>query len=177
MAGPQQIWVFAYGSLMWRPGFDAPAPLTAVVTGWSRRLWQGSPDHRGTPQLPGRVATLVRNPNARCLGLAYAVQGPPAQAVLAAIDVREQGGYQRQQVMMTLGPARTQTPALTWVGMPDNRWFLGDAPLPQMVQTIRHARGDSGTNADYVVRLHQTLTGLGHADPHVDAVVEALAAR
>ena len=70
----------------------------ARVRGLSRRLEQGSPDHRGTPSRLGRVATLVAAEGAHVGGLVYALAPAEADAILAALDEREQGGYDRVTV-------------------------------------------------------------------------------
>ncbi|MCH2567560.1 MAG: gamma-glutamylcyclotransferase, partial [Pseudomonadales bacterium] len=67
----EPVWVFGYGSLIWRVDFDHVDVQPAWITGWQRRFWQGSVDHRGQPNAPGRVVTIVPQEDAICHGLAY----------------------------------------------------------------------------------------------------------
>lgn len=166
-------WVFAYGSLVFRPGFAYVRREIASIAGWERRLDQGSPDHRGTERLLGRVATLVRAPDARCVGVAYAIDEAEADDVLAMLDVREQGGYTRFHVDASLASGESVR-AVTWIAAPDNPWFLGPAPLDAMIAQIRAARGPSGTNLEYVARLVESMRTLGIDDPHLAALAERL---
>ena len=57
-------WIFGYGSLVWRPAFPHAERRAANVRGWVRRFWQGSPEHRGVRDAPGRVLTLAPRPEA-----------------------------------------------------------------------------------------------------------------
>ncbi len=168
-------WIFGYGSLIWRPGFAFAERRPARVRGFERRLDQGSPDHRGTPERLGRVATLVPSPGGRCGGVVYRLPDDEAPTILAALDVREQGGYDRLELTATtLEPPARALRALTWVASPANPYHLGPAPLAEMAAQIRGAVGPSGTNLDYARALADALRVLGVADPHVDAVVAAL---
>jgi cation transport regulator ChaC len=173
------IWIFGYGSLLWRPGFAFEERRAAVVRDYQRRLDQGSPDHRGTPARLGRVATLLRAPGAACGGAVYRLAERDAPAILEALDVREQGGYDRLSLPAELiggdGPGGAVT-AITWVASPGNTYHLGPAPLEVMTAQIRAAVGPSGANLEYALRLDATLRELGFEDPHVAAVAAALRA-
>jgi len=167
------LWIFGYGSLIWRAGFPFERREAAHVRGWTRRLDQGSPDHRGTPERLGRVATLVRAPGARCGGAAYLVADHLADEVLAALDHRERGGYERISVAAWLDGGEVVS-ATTWIASADNPYHLGAAPLADMVAQICAAVGPSGSNVEYVVELARALEALRVDDPHIRAVSDAL---
>lgn len=161
-------WIFGYGSLIWRPDFAFQERRVGFIEGWQRRLEQGSPDHRGTPERLGRVATLVRAEGARCGGVAYLIEESARDTILANLDIREQGGYERVEVAVTLAePGATPVRAITWVARPENPYYLGPAPVHEMAAQIRVAVGPSGHNADYVARLAEMLRALEIDDPHI----------
>ena len=170
------LWIFGYGSLIFRPGFPHEEKHPAIVSGWTRRLEQGSPDHRGTPERLGRVVTLVPTSGGAVGGVVYRVADEHAEQVLAQLDHREKGGYDRITLSaepLGGGPSLT---AITWIAAPGNPYHLGPTPLAAMVEQIHDAVGPSGPNVEYVLRLAEALAELGIADPHLDEVARALRA-
>ncbi len=167
------MWVFGYGSLIWRPTFPFAERVGATVRGWERRFWQGSVDHRGVVDAPGRVVTLVQAPDVELWGMAYRIEEARREEVLAHLDVREQGGYVRLEIDARLEDGRAVR-ALVYFAGPDNPQYLGPAPLEAIVQTVRSARGPSGDNAEYALRLAEAIRDAGREDAHVFAVARAL---
>jgi cation transport regulator ChaC len=168
-----RVWVFGYGSLIWRVDFPFAARRRAAIDGWSRRFWQGSHDHRGVPAAPGRVVTLIRAPASRCDGVAYLID----HAVFDHLDHREKNGYQRIDVPLHFD-AET-APGVVYIAPHDNHAFLGPAPTAQIAAQILASHGPSGSNVDYLYRLAGALRELDVVDPHVfelEATVKALAA-
>ena len=163
------VWVFAYGSLIFRPGFEFLQQVPAQVSGYARRFWQGSPDHRGTPLNPGRVVTLVEVADQECEGVAFEVDDALTGDVLAYLDDRESGGYERLIVQPLLDSGGI-VDAWTWIAPASNLNFLGDATPAMMVQQILGACGQSGANRDYVLKLANNLAKLGIEDEHVRAL-------
>lgn len=168
--GHAAIWLFGYGSLIWKADFDFLERRPAYINGWERRFWQGSHDHRGTPEAPGRVATLVRAKGSICHGMAYRI----TPEVLAPLDVREKNGYLREKVPLTFmdekGNGTEHSEGLIYLASDDNPAFLGDAPLNDIAQQIANAHGPSGPNRDYLVNLAEALRELGAKDAHIFAL-------
>jgi len=169
-------WVFGYGSLIYKVDFPVLERAVATIEGWERRFWQGSHDHRGTPEAPGRVLTLVPRPGAVCRGVAWRVK----HSVYAHLDHRESNGYARRRVEMRLvDPPRTVAGTL-YVATEDNPAFLGPEPPGAMARHIAGAYGPSGSNRDYLLRLADALRAIGADDEHVfdlERRVRALDAR
>ncbi|QTF93699.1 gamma-glutamylcyclotransferase [Halomonas sp. BM-2019] len=167
--GQAAIWLFGYGSLIWKVDFSWLERRPAAIHGWSRRFWQGSHDHRGTPEAPGRVATLVREPGAVCHGMAYRI----TPEVLAPLDVREKNGYLREVVALHFADGETAE-GLVYLAGEENAAFLGDAPLDAIAEQIARAHGPSGPNRDYLLNLAEALRALEVDDPHVFALARRL---
>lgn len=172
------MWIFGYGSLIWRPDFPFEEAHAALLQGWERVFHQASPDHRGTPDRPGRVVTLRRASSSHCWGRAFRVAERERAHTLAELDIREKGGYERHAIEVLLRDGRGgHVAALTYIANPDNPHHLGAAETEAMVAQIGDAQGPSGTNRDYVSRLHQSLEHLGVEDAGVARLAQALVAR
>jgi cation transport regulator ChaC len=164
-AGLESVWLFGYGSLIYKVDFPFLERRPARIRGWSRRLWQGSHDHRGTPRQPGRVATLIPEAGATCVGMAYRV----TPATFEQLDFREKNGYLRSAVMLDFGGGASAE-GVVYIASSGNAAWLGPADDATIARHVMVSSGPSGSNADYVLGLAAALRELGADDPHVFAV-------
>ncbi|HSX59647.1 MAG TPA: gamma-glutamylcyclotransferase [Tahibacter sp.] len=156
------IWLFGYGSLIYKVDFPFLERRRARLDGWTRRFWQGSHDHRGTPEAPGRVVTLVPASQSVCIGMAYRV----TPDVFAHLDHREKNGYVRETIELQFDDG-TRADAVVYVAAPGNEAYLGPAAERDIAAHIANARGPSGENREYLLNLADALRELGSDDAHV----------
>ena len=181
----EDLWLFGYGSIIWRTGFPYIERRAARLPGYVRRYWQGSHDHRGTEDSPGRVVTLIAEDEGYCDGAAYLIAGEHCETVLHKLDYREKNGYERREVKILLStderlPKRPHetcqpTSAITYLAPVGNHAFLGPAPMQEILAQVRQSVGPSGKNLDYALRLAESVRALGGVDAHVEEVARGLA--
>ncbi len=167
------MWIFGYGSLIWRPSIPFKRKETAHIRGFVRRFYQGSTDHRGVPEAPGRVVTLLPQPGAVCWGLAFEVGPAHVGEVLERLDHREKGGYARHQIDLFLEDGEI-VPGLVYVATDSNENYLGAAEPARIAAQAAKAEGPSGKNSEYVLELAKALREMDAEDQHVFAVEKAL---
>jgi len=173
----QSTWIFGYGSLVWRPGFEFVERREGFLCDRVRRFWQASTDHRGVPGRPGRVVTLIPEAGARCFGTAYRLSEVDRESVLAGLDYRERGGFIREAVAIHFSRAGRPTgetvTAVLYVATESNPNYLGPAAEESVAEQIRRSHGPSGSNVEYVLKLADALRAMEAEDDHVFAL-EAL---
>lgn len=165
-----EIWLFGYGSLIYKVDFPYIEKAPAFINGWQRRLWQGSHDHRGTPNNPGRVATLISAEQEVCAGVAFKV----THEVFDHLDHREKNGYLRHEVDIYFDNGGSMKKGLIYIASLDNEAFLGHAPDKDLAQHIHQSSGPSGENRDYVFQLADALRAMQETDEHVFAIEQHL---
>jgi glutathione-specific gamma-glutamylcyclotransferase len=167
-----ELWVFGYGSLMWRPGFLFREAQRATLVGFRRCFCIYSTHHRGNPQRPGLVLGLDRG--GVCHGMAYRVAPEHESATLEYLRAREQvnGVYRETLVPLTLeSEPHRHVLALAYVVERAHPSYAGRLPLDQQARMIRAARGISGANIDYLINTLEHLAGLGIREAELSRVM------
>ena len=175
------MWLFGYGSLIWNPAIPFVEQRTARLSGWIRRFYQASPDHRGTPEKPGRVVTLLPEELGYCWGKVYRMPGEGRETILNELDYREKAGYERYFLLLDLADEQgdltgEQVEALVYVANRQNPNFIGPDTLQEMATHIVTSIGPSGKNSDYLLRLDDALQTMCVPDPHVASLANAVRA-
>lgn len=167
----KRLAIFAYGSLLFRPGFAYLERQRAVAHGYGRSFSQASPDHRGTPERPGRVVTLSASVHDSTVGALYFVPAPAIE-LLSELDHRERAGYARLTLSVSTDAETHQ--AVTWIAPPGNAYDAGHLAIPELALHMRQCVGPSGRNDDYVFQLERALAELGVLDSNVSELAALL---
>ncbi|KAL2725247.1 putative glutathione-specific gamma-glutamylcyclotransferase 2 isoform X1 [Vespula squamosa] len=185
------MWVFGYGSLIWKVDFPYEKRIIGYIKGYVRRFYQKSTDHRGTPAKPGRVVTLLpsENPNDEVWGLAYKISIENVNNVVAHLDFREKGGYERNIVLFypyanlsdidkkpsctsldsivninhaMMIPVKEKDPfyLTIYIGSKDNPNYAGVEDIETIAKYILTAHGSSGSNKEYLYKLASVVRAL-----------------
>jgi cation transport protein ChaC len=172
------FWVFGYGSLMWRPGFDHVEAVPARLSGAHRALCVYSWVHRGTRERPGLVLGLDRGGS--CRGIAYRVAGDRRDKVIAYLRERElvTDVYRESWRAIRLeGPKPKMETALAYLVDPAHEQYAGKLSRDALLERVRNGVGRSGVNADYVINTADHLRKLGFGDPVLDWLATELRRR
>ena len=180
------IWIFGYGSLMWRPDFPFLERVRSTVDGYNRSFCIRSTHHRGTPERPGLVLGLDRGRS--CTGIVYRIAASQAAATITYLRRREliYGVYRETTVTARLdggpepGAERRQVRALAYTVERAHPSYAGRLGLARQANSIRGARGSSGDNLDYLFNTVHLLDALDIREPDIErlaGLAGAIAAR
>jgi cation transport protein ChaC len=173
MTSPQDLWVFGYGSLMWKPGFDYAEMRPALLEGWHRELCVYSNHWRGTPEQPGLVLGL--DEGGTCRGVAFRIASEKADDVRAYLHAREMRGSVYRELMPAIVFAdRSAAAALTYVADRVHPQYAGNLTREERLKIIEVCVGEGGPNRDYVINTVLHLRQLGVHDAELEWLHERL---
>lgn len=160
------LWVFGYGSLLWRPGFTYLEKQRARVYGYHRSLCVWSWHHRGRPENPGLVFGL--DAGGSVYGVAYRVDAADKHATLEYLYGREMIGRVYAPRLVPASTAGGRVQALTFTVDRTHHQYAGRLPVEKTLSVVRGARGKSGHNREYVLKTASTLDDLAVRDPVIE---------
>ncbi|GFP84333.1 putative glutathione-specific gamma-glutamylcyclotransferase 2 [Phtheirospermum japonicum] len=168
------MWVFGYGSLIWKAGFHYDERLVGFIKDYRRVFYQGSTDHRGTPEFPGRTVTLEPAKGEICWGAAYKITQKKDQlTALEYLEVREKQYDKKAYVdfFAVIQPISCHFFFLNCLIYSSykklNKNYLGSASLEEIAMQIVKAQGPSGPNREYLFKLENALIQIGCEDKHI----------
>jgi glutathione-specific gamma-glutamylcyclotransferase len=172
------LWVFAYGSLMWRPDFPFLERVEARLLGAHRSLCVFSFVHRGTAERPGLVLGLDRG--GACRGIAYRVSAHARAETIHYLRKREQVTSVYREVVRPVR-LRSQTdrrvPALCYIVDRGHPQYAGRLSLDRQLHLVRQGHGLSGANRDYVIATVAALEQLGYRETELHRLAQLLRAQ
>ena len=176
MTDAKPLWVFAYGSLMWNPGFETPETQPARLQGWHRAFCIYSEHYRGTPDRPGLILGLLAGGSCRGLAHRLPVRGyDSVRRYLWQREIENDGVYVEAARPIHLGDGRI-VPALVYLADRRHRQFAGKLPVDKAARLVRRGRGVTGSNIDYVNNTMAHLRDLGLRDRALEALAQRIAA-
>ncbi len=170
-----ELWVFGYGSLMWRPGFAYLERCSARLIGLHRALCVFSFVHRGTPERPGLVLGLDRG--GMCRGIAFRVAAGARTATVDYLRGREQVTSVYVETMRQIeleDQTRRRVRALCYVVDRSHVQYAGRLTLAESLHYVRQGHGRSGPNRDYVIETVRALEALGYREGDLHLLAERL---
>ncbi len=177
MASEEGFWVFGYGSLIWRPGFDFAERRRARLDGFRRAFCLRSIRYRGTPEAPGLVLALDRRVDAACEGVAFRVDAAGAAEARAYLHHREMDTDSYLETFQTVEIAgHGAAPALCYI-MNEAHEHYALLTLEEQAEIIWRSHGPAGPNREYLHNTVAHLRELGVDDPELEALDRLVRAR
>jgi glutathione-specific gamma-glutamylcyclotransferase len=145
----RNVWIFAYGSLMWEPNFPYRKMRCARLYGYHRALCIFSIHYRGTPECPGLVLGLDRGGS--CRGLAFLIEAKDRNEVLSYLNQREQisGVYEPKFLPVLLDDGST-VQAHCFIAKRDHEQYAGKLALNETARLVSCGHGKKGSSLDYL---------------------------
>ncbi len=168
----QDLWVYGYGSLIWRPDFDFQERRLALLRGHHRALCLWSRINRGTPECPGLVFGLDRGGS--CRGVVYRLAGAQVPEYFPALWEREMGAGAYLPRWLSCETEQGPVPALVFIMNRANPGYIRHLPEDEVLAIVRRASGRYGACTDYVMETASALRAAGIRDARLEALARRL---
>ena len=172
---PNDIWVFGFGSLMWKPGFQPREKKTVLLRGFERKFHIWSIKGRGTKERPGLGLCLEPIKEGVCKGIAYRILPDTKDKDLRYLWDREMvsGVYLPRWVAVECSDG-SDLSVLTWIVNKNHMRYAGPQSVKEMARIIANSKGSYGTCRDYLTNTIQEMAKLGQYDPTLDKVLAVI---
>lgn len=166
------LWLFAYGSLIWRPEFSFIEQRPAKLPGYHRALCLWSRINRGTPDIPGVVFALDQG--GECEGVAYRIAADQVKAIFPPLWQREMPSGAYNPKWVSCQTSQSTISALAFIIDPTTDAYVPTMPLEQLRRVIHGAHGINGPCIEYVLQTAAALKQANIADPKLEFLVQHL---
>jgi cation transport protein ChaC len=170
------VWIFAYGSLMWNPMIEFTGEMRGFLPGWKRAFSMKLDSGRGTPEHPGRMLALVAGEGTTGMVLQLGEANRDEDLFLLWRREMCTGSYLPRWENIMLDDGKSVS-ALVFTMNEEHPTFDANTQPEDIAATIASASGPLGTNADYLIKLHESLTINGINDPYITQLHSAVMAQ
>jgi len=169
------IWVFAYGSLIWKPASDIAEQRRSTAHGWHRSFCMEMRSWRGSPEQPGLMMALRRSGS--CIGIAQRPLGGDRQKLMVKLLEREIGGPMGYAALRLIDLHTEQGPlrALCFYADPPEVVDKPEIPINEVASILARACGHAGSGAEYLFKTVAALQSVDIHDPHLWRLQELVA--
>jgi cation transport protein ChaC len=166
----EDIWIFAYGSLMWNPTIHFEERLFCRVHGYHRQFCFWSVIGRGSPDAPGLMLSLESGGS--CAGAVYRVKDDKAHTEAEIVFLREMLTGMYRPKWVTARTERGPVKAITFVSNRDHQHYAGRIDPETAAQYISQAEGHLGPCQEYLENCIRNLAEFGIRDRTLDSIYE-----
>jgi glutathione-specific gamma-glutamylcyclotransferase len=171
----QDLWIFGYGSLIWRPEFEFVEQRAASLEGYHRSLCLWSRINRGTPETPGLVFGLEQT--GTCQGMVFKISSQNVLQTFDAVWKREMGTGAYLPSWIPCATPQGVVPAMAFVIDQTGPAYVKQPPEDDLVEIICRARGTYGSCFDYVTQTAVSLKIAGICDEPLATLADRLIQR
>ncbi len=158
----EDVWLFAYGSLIWSPMIEFAEKRHAQLYGYHRQFSMWTKIGRGTPDCPG--LTLALEPGGSSKGIAFRIAGKDVEQELKIVWNREMIGGSYVPKIVRLQTEKAPIQAIAFVMNRAHENYAGKLDPELVAKTIAGATGPLGKCEDYLFNTVSHLDELGLTD-------------